>query len=88
MSKASEQLPHVSAGKACEVAFCAIDGMQQFTAGEQVAGLAFLFHVITQQLGLNVSNLLNQSQRRFDDINQPFKREAQALSDYVNGELR
>ena len=85
---ARNELPHVPAQVAVQVAFNAIDMVQGSRPGEQVAGVALLLYVMAQQLGLNVSDLMNQSQRRFDDANTYFKREAQALSDYINGELR
>jgi hypothetical protein len=88
MSQVSNQLPYVSADKAVQVALNAIDVIQGYGPGEQVAGVAFLFRLMTQQLGLDVSDLMNQSQRRYDFVDTYFKREAQALSDYVNGELR
>jgi hypothetical protein len=88
VSKASTQLPHVPAQAAVQVALAAVDAIQQFQPGEQVAGAAFLFRVMAQQLGLDVSDLMQQSQRRYDFADTYFKREAQALSDYVNGELR
>ena len=88
MSRASQQLPHVPAAVAVAAALTALDGVQTRPPGEVVAGVFFLAYVIAQQLGLNVSELMNQSQRRFDDVNTYYKREAQALSDYVNGELR
>jgi hypothetical protein len=88
MSRARQQLPNVSAPHAVSVAFQALDGIQREQAGAQVAGVFFLAYVMAQQLGLDVSDLFNQSQRRYDDANTYFKREAQALSDYVNGELR
>lgn len=88
MSRASRQLPDVSAAKAVEVAFNFVDLTQGFRPGEQVAGVFFLAYLMAQQLGLNTSDLFQQSQRRFDHFNTVYKREAQALSDYINGELR
>jgi len=88
MSKASNQLPHVSAAKAVEVAFLALDGVQQCEPGEVLAGITFLCYLMHQQLGLSVSDTFNQSQRRYDIVDTYFKREAQALSDYINGEMR
>jgi hypothetical protein len=88
MSRASDQLPHVPATKAVEVAFQMIDTVQHEHPGAQVAGAALLLYVMCQQLGLDVSELMNQSQRRFDKANTFFRREAQAMSDYVNGEFR
>jgi hypothetical protein len=85
---ARNELPHVTAPKAVEVAFNALDMVQQYRPGEQVAGIFMLAYVMAQQSGLDISDLFNQSQRRFDNANTHFKREAQALSDYVNGELQ
>lgn len=85
---AKHELPNVSAQKAVEVAVNVTDMVQGYTPGEQVAGVFFLAYVMAQQLGLDVSDLFNQSQRRYDFADTFFKREAQALSDYVNGELR
>jgi hypothetical protein len=86
--KATDQLPHVSAPKAVEVALLAVDGIQQQAPGAQVAGIALLLHTMATQLGLNVSVLMNQAGRRYDDADTFYRREAQALTDYVNGELR
>jgi hypothetical protein len=88
MSKASNQLPQVSAPAAVEAAFMAVSAVQTMPAGQQVAGVFLLARVMAQQLGLDVSNLFQQSDRRLKDANTYFKREAQALSDYVNGELQ
>ena len=85
---AKQELPHITAAKAVEVAINVTDMVQGHTPGEQVAGVFLLAYVMAQQLGLDVSDLFNQSQRRFDNANTYFKREAQAISDYVNGELR
>lgn len=85
---AKQQLPNVSAAKAVEVAIRALDGMTGAGPGEQVAGVFLLARVMSVQLGLDVSDLFNQSQRRYQDADTFFKREAQALTDYVNGELR
>ena len=85
---AKQELPHVPAAKTVEVALSLTTTVQEYTPGEQVAGVFFLAYVMAQQLGLNVSDLFNQSQRRYDHADTYFKREAQALSDYINGELR
>jgi len=85
---ARNELPHVPAQVAVQAALNVLDNVQGMRPGEQVAGVFFLAYVMAQQLGLNVSEVFNQSQRRYDDANTYHKREAQALSDYVNGELR
>jgi triphosphoribosyl-dephospho-CoA synthetase len=88
MSRTSNQLPTVSASDAVEAAFLAVSAIQTMPAGKQVAGVFLLARVIAQQLGLDVSDLFNQSDRRLKEANTFYKREAQALSDYVNGELQ
>jgi len=78
----------VSAETAVSVAFDTLNTIQKYDPADAVAGLFLLAYVVAQQRGLDVSELMNQSQRRFDDANTFFKREAQAISDYVNGEMR
>jgi hypothetical protein len=87
MSRASNQLPSVSAPDAVEAAYMAVSAVQSMPPGKQVAGVFLLARVMAQQLGLDVSVLFSQSERRFKDANTYHRREAQALSDYVNGEL-
>ena len=79
---------HVSAVKAVEVALVAISAIQMFPKGGQVAGVYLIAEVMKTQLGLDVNELLNQAQRRYDYADTYYRREAQALTDYVNGELR
>jgi hypothetical protein len=85
---AKRQLPHVSAPKAMEVALQAVSTVQQYTPGEQVAGIVVLAYLMCQQCGIDVSEAFNQAQRRYDTADTYHRREAQALNDYVNGELR
>jgi hypothetical protein len=87
MTRAAQQLPHVPAQKAVEVALQMIDVVQHESPGAQVAGAALLLQIMTSQLGLNVSELMNQAQRRYDAADTFRSREAQALTDYVNGEF-
>jgi hypothetical protein len=86
--RATNQLPHVGAQDAVQAAYIAISALQGLQPGTQVAGTALLLHVMVQQLGIDLSSLMDQCRRRFDNGNTTFQREAQALSDYVNGELR
>lgn len=89
MSNATKRnLPNVPAQVAVQSAYAAVSAVQHLRPEEQAAGVFLLAYVMAQQLGLDVSEVFNQSQRRFDFANTVFKREAQALSDYINGEMR
>lgn len=87
MSKARDQLHAVSAPRAVQVALQALDGIQGENPGEQVAGVFLLAYTMAVRLGLDVSELFNQSQRRFDHADTYYRREAAALFAYMTGEL-
>lgn len=78
----------VPAVRAVEVGLLAISAIQDCTKGEQVAALFFLAGVMKTQLGLDINELMDQAQRRYDYVDTYHRREAQAITDYVNGELR
>jgi hypothetical protein len=65
-----------------------IDRMQSLPKGQQVAGVFFLAAILKRQLGLDLNELMNQADRRYDTVNTFYKREAQALTAYTLGELR
>lgn len=79
---------HVSAKDACAVAMGIVDRIQTLPKGTQVAGVFFLAKIMQQQLGLDLNEVMNQAERRYDVIDTFYQREAQAISDYTNGELR
>jgi hypothetical protein len=83
-----DELAAVPAEPSVRAAIAALDGIQTLPRAEQVAGVFVLAHVLTNQLGLDVSDLMQQSQRRYDFAKFLGYREGQALTDYVNGELR
>jgi F420-0:gamma-glutamyl ligase-like protein len=78
----------VPAADACTVALLLIDRMQTLPKGQQVAGVFFLAAILKRQLGLDLNELMNQADRRYDTVNTYFKRESQAITDYTLGELR
>lgn len=85
MSNPSTNVPAV---KAVEAALVAVSALQDRTKGEQVAAVFLLARIMVSQLGLDVSELMNQAERRYDYADTYHRREAQSLTDYVNGELR
>lgn len=79
---------HVTAREAVRVALVAISAIQGESKGAQVAALCLLVERIKSQLGLALNELMDQAQRRYDVADTYYNREAQALTDYVNGEYR
>lgn len=77
-----------TAAQAVEAALLALGPLQDKPKGTQVAAVFLLANIMVHQLGLNVSEMMDQAQRRYDFFDTYYKRECQALTDYVNGELR
>ena len=77
-----------TAADAVRAAFLAISAIQSEPKGTQVAAIFLIAEVMKTQLGLDISELFNQAQRRYDFYDTYYKREAQALTDYINGEIR
>lgn len=83
-----DELAATKAQDSIRVAIAALDGIQTESRAQQIAAVFVLAHVFTNQLGLDVSDLMQQAQRRYDFAKLQGYREGQALTDYVNGELR
>lgn len=90
MSKARDQLPHVPAQAAIQSAYTVLNAVQHLTPGEQVAGVVVFFHHLSEQLGINPTELLDKARRwtQQADGMSFYRPEVKALRDYISGELR
>lgn len=72
-------------------AFAALDGIQSMPAEQQIAGVALLFAEMCVGIGLDPSELLNQSARRalvaLNSDGLTHRTEMRSLKAYVKGEL-
>lgn len=86
-----DQLNSVPYFGATTAAFAALDGIQSMLPAQQVIGVAMLFTEFCDGLGLNPSELIDQSRRRAaialnsDAITH--RTEMRSLKAYVKGEL-
>lgn len=88
MSALRDRLSSVSPKAAMTTAFVALDAIQALPAAEQVAGIWTLAFAFARDAGLDVSNLLNQTERRFADGDTFYQREGKALVEYIKEEVR
>lgn len=84
----TDKLNSINPHLAIQAAFQAVDSLQQFPAHQQLAGVAVLFNTVCDGLGIDPSDLINKAQRITKDADGYFTREAKALRDYVQGELK
>jgi len=86
--KARYQLPIVNPLLAVQAAYAAASALQDYTPGEQVAGVAVLLNVMSERTGVSLSELLDKAQRMEKDADTNYTREIRALREYVKEELR
>lgn len=86
-----DQLHNLDAWTAVRAAFAALDGIQALAPIHQVVGVALLFTAMCDGLGIDPSEIINQSRRRaVDSLNDDGltqRTEMRALNAYVQGEL-
>lgn len=76
----------MSATAAVRAAFSAVSALQVELPQVQVMGTAVLFLTMCNELGLDISEVLNKAQRMAQDGD--IERQVSALVDYVRGELK
>lgn len=88
MPQLKDHLPHVNAVKVVKGCFAYLSGISDFPPDIQVMSAAVLVRVIADRAGLDLSQLLDAARRVELDADTFFQREAKALRDYVDGEIK
>lgn len=77
----------VQPDEAIRTAYSAISSLQVARPEYQVVGIAVLFQILSDGLGMPPNELLSKASRVIADGDTFFRREVKALRDYVKGEL-
>jgi hypothetical protein len=88
MPQLKDHLPNVNAAQTLKACFGALHGFSDFPPDYQVMAAAVLVRVIAERAGLDLSQLLDAARRVEMDADTYFQREAKALRDYVDGEIK
>lgn len=83
-----QKVNFVPAGEAVRVAYAALNTLQAERPEHQVVGLAVLFTVVSAELGISPSELINKAERMVAHNDTFFQREVKALRDYTREELK
>lgn len=70
------------------MAYEAVSAVQHRTPGEQVAGIALLFKVMSERSGVSVSELLDKVARMEHDADTYYTTHIASLREYVKQEIR
>jgi len=83
-----DRLNSVAPIRAIQQAYAVADRLQDMPSEEQVVALAVAFQLYAEVLRLDPSELLNKAQRIVNDGDTHYTREAKALRDYVQQEVK
>lgn len=88
MNRTKDHLPFVEPRRAVQTAYAALSAIQGESSGVQVRAVAVLFKTLVEELKLDVSELLNSTERTIKADDTFFQREVRALRAYITGELK
>ncbi len=68
--------------------YALISAAQDHPPAQQVAGIAVLFRLVCDQLGLDISEELGRAQRIEKDADSHYAEHVRALKAYINNEIK
>lgn len=83
-----DKLNSINPLAAVQSAYVAVSAIQGMKPEEQVAGASLLLYVMASNLNLDISQLMDMSQRIRKDADSNYTIEIRALREYVREELR
>lgn len=70
------------------VAFQTVDALQDHPKETQINAIAVLYKLLTEEFGLNHSEILARADRIIKDANMYYRAEIRALRDYIREEIK